>query len=332
MDKVRVGILGAGGIANRHFNALAGNPKAEVTAICDIEIEKAREMAGRTKNAKAFGSLDSLLAETRVDAMYVCMPPFAHSGEVEMLAARGTHLFLEKPIALTAERARSMTAACTAAGIVTQVGYHHRCGAAIRRLKTLIDSGVAGPPTLFDGRYACNSLHGPWWREREKSGGQLLEQVIHTYDLCMYLFGEPESVCGFTANIGHRDVENYTSEDTGAGIVRFKSGALAAIASTNNAEPGKWINSYSVFCKNLTVHFENSNQAEFIFTGENPPRTELVNEDTDLAAIQCDSFLDVVLGKTQPICPVTEGLHSLLLVESVVESARQGGLPVQYRR
>jgi predicted dehydrogenase len=329
MNKIRIGILGAGGIAQRHLQALLAHEEVVVTAICDTNPENAKRLAAEA-DAKATSDFDKLLASNLIDGLYICLPPFAHCGQVERAAQQGIHIFIEKPIALDSSRARSMVEVCSGAGIVSQVGYQNRFGYATQKLKEMIDDGSAGKVTLFDGRYACNSLHSPWWRDKLKSGGQIFEQVIHTYDIAMYFLGKPESVSGIVSNLCHQEVENYTVEDTAVGLIRFKSGALATIASTNNGVPGKWLNSYSVFCENVTVHFEGPNTAEFIYTSEEPVRYERYDVERDLFEIQCQKFIAAIKNEEPEVCPISEGLRSLKLVEGVTKSSKQGGLMLSY--
>src|SRR5205823_10140576 len=134
---------------------------------------------------------------------------------------------------LDLETAGRMVETTGRAGVRTQVGFMSRFGEAVERVKGMLDSGEAGPAGLMLGKYFCNALHAPWWREKEKSGGQIVEQIIHTYDIVRYLLGEPESIFARTANLFHRDVERYTSEDVSATVITFKNGAVATVAGTN---------------------------------------------------------------------------------------------------
>ena len=124
-----------------------------------------------------------------------------------------------------------------------------RFGDAVEQLKRKIVNGEAGLPGLLSARYFCNNLHASWWRERSKSGGQLVEQVIHMFDLLRYLAGEADSVFSRQENLYHRDVENYAIEDVSATIISFLNGGLGVVYATNNAIPGKWINDYRVVAR-----------------------------------------------------------------------------------
>lgn len=88
----------------------------------------------------------------------ICLPPYAHSDEVEVAAQHGDHLLMEKPIALSSEHAWRMVTAVEKAEIKTLVGFMNRFGAAVERLKALLTSGESGPVGLMRARYFCNAL------------------------------------------------------------------------------------------------------------------------------------------------------------------------------
>ena len=90
------------------------------------------------------------------------------------------------------------------------------------------------------------------------------------------------------------------------------------------------MNTYSVFCEKVTVHFEDADHAEFIYTAEKPLRSERVDKDSDLTDIQCQIFINAILNKGTEVCSVTEGLRSLLLVEGINKSSEQGGVMLPY--
>jgi len=328
---LRVGILGAGYMAGVHGARLVRQRGVKLAAICALE--GAEELSGRLTGGRAavYLDFDRMLSEVPLDALYVCLPPFAHSGQAERAAARGLHLFLEKPIAIEPRRAASIVRAIEKAGVVSQVGYLSRFGTAVRRLKKMIDDGSAGRPTLFQGRYFCNSLHKPWWRDVSKSGGQVLEQIIHLYDLALYLFGEVVSVSGFTANLCHRDVEGYTVEDTSVSAMRFKNGALGSIVGSNCAVPGEWTGDYRVVCKNVTVLFSGPNEAEFIHTAGGKVRRLTHSKEMDLFLEETKNFLAAVRGRAEPVAPAREGLKGVKLTSAVLASAAGGGKPIRIR-
>ncbi|HEY5586399.1 MAG TPA: Gfo/Idh/MocA family oxidoreductase [Ruminiclostridium sp.] len=327
MKDIKVGILGAGGMAKVHAKNLMKLPGVQVVSMCARSEEDAKINIAAVQDleAKAFGDFYQMLREISIDVLYVCLPPFAHSGQVEAAAAKGIHIFLEKPIALEPKRAKSMLEAIESAGVISQVGYHMRFGSAVKELKRMITQGEAGKPTLFDGRYDCNHLHSQWWRDVNKSGGQIIEQVIHVYDLSMHFFGKPESVFGFLSNTCHKDVSDYTVEDTSVASVRFLSGALANISASNCAIPMEWNNTFTVICEKVTAYFKDANNAKFVMTNQNPPVIIEVKSQMDTYFEETKAFIEAVKEGKPSICPIEEGCNSLYLVDAVVRSSKQAG-------
>src|SRR5690606_28493348 len=139
--------------------------------------------------------------------------------EVEAAASKGIHVMIEKPIALDMAKANAMTAAVEKAGVKSQVGFMMRFLDVTEKIKALM-SGGQGPGVQYVGRYMCNSLHSPWWRYKDKSGGQMVEQITHQFDLCRYLMGDAVQVFAYANNVAHQDVEGYTVEDVSGTVIR----------------------------------------------------------------------------------------------------------------
>jgi predicted dehydrogenase len=331
MKRLQVGFLGAGYMGQMHASLVAGLPGVRLAAACSVPVDGALAIAAIDPAAgtAVYSDFDVMLRQTPLDALFIAVPPFAHSGQFEQAAKRGVHVFIEKPIALDAKRGVRMARAAQAAGIVTQVGYHMRYGVAVRKLKQLIDTGAAGTPTLMDARYDCNSLHGPWWMDRDKSGGQVLEQIIHLYDLARHFLGEPSAVSGFVANLCHGDVKGYTVEDTSAVSLRFQGGALANISGSNCAVPMEWNSAVTVVCRNVTVHFASPNKAEFIFTGGKSVKRVLVEGDTNPYALEDREFLKAVRENRQAAPSIEDGLRSLQMVRGALASSARNGAVVR---
>jgi predicted dehydrogenase len=315
MKRFRVGLIGCGGIAQRHAKILASLEQTELAALCDVEADRAERFRHEyAPAAPTFTSYRDMYAATPLDIVYICLPPFAHRDEVDLAAERGIHVFIEKPIALDLGTARQMVAATDQAGVKTQVGFMSRFGEAVERVKGMLVSGEAGAPGLMLGKYYCNALHAPWWRERARSGGQIVEQIIHTYDVVRYFLGEPDTVYASTDNLFHRDVERYTSEDVSATVIRFREGAVAAIAGTNGAIPGHWINAFELVAGSLTAVFTDPNHATVTRTGVQPPTVETVAGKRDLMRAETLDLLEAIEQDRPTRVPMIEGYRTLELV------------------
>ncbi len=340
MARIRVGILGAGGLGRTQGQRGAQQRGAEVAAICSRTLASAEALSEELTGGSAMATddVDWLLAEGKLDALYVCLPPAAHAGEVEKAARKGIHLMLEKPLALTVRRASSMVRAIRQAGVISHVGYHMRFAAPVRKLAGWIADGSAGTPVLFQGRFFCNALHGQWWRDVEQSGGQVFEQAIHIYDMAMHLLGRPERVCGFAANLTHGDVPGYTVDDNSVSILRFQSGAMATIAASNSAEPMDWKGDFRVVCRNVTAEFDGLDRATFAWSGGEPAerfwqtgRTlgrQAVDKPTDCYLEQTREFLRAISGKRASLAPAEEGLLGVKMVAGVLRSSSGNGKAV----
>ncbi|MCI0394972.1 MAG: Gfo/Idh/MocA family oxidoreductase [Chloroflexi bacterium] len=322
---LRAAILGCGGFAHKHAHILTTffQEEVELVAFCDRNEWKARAFGDQYSAGRAavFNDHRTLLDQAKLNLLVVCLPPYGHSDEVELAAAHGVHLLMEKPIALSSEHAWRMVAAAEQAGIQTQVGFMNRFGEAVEQFHSLLASGAAGPAGLMSARYFCNSLHAPWWRVREKSGGQLVEQVIHMVDLMRYLLGEPATVYSRQANLFHRDVPNYTVEDVSATVISFAGGALGVIYATNGAILDRWISDYRVVAQNVTADFADANQATFYWTDEPGRRPTTITSTKDIYLSQMQDLLAAIRNGGATRTPLREGAKTLDLALAAARSA-----------
>jgi len=322
MGLIKLGIIGSGYMASVHLKNIAQIENVDAVAICDPFVNPI-EMMKSYGISSYYEDFKKMIDEISLDAIIITIPPFAHGGEVEYAAEKGVAVFMEKPIALTLDRAQSMAKAVERSGIKSMVGYMMRYGAAVKKLKEMIDNGEAGKVTLFDARYECNSLHTPWWKVLEKSGGQILEQIIHLYDLSLFLMGTPKAAVGIKTNLCHQDVEGYTVEDTSSGIITFENGSIASISGTNCAVPMNWGNPFTVVCQNVTVNFKDANNAEFIYTNLEQPVRETISTEDNLYLAEINAFIDLLSGKDVKVSSILDGLESFKMVYSVSNSNGQ---------
>lgn len=322
MDRLRVGLVGAGGIGGRHATAVGQLPdEMEFVACCGREEEKTEEFAARFKVA-AFTDFERMLGEARLDLLIVALPPFAHSGQVESAARAGVHLLVEKPIALEMERANGMVEAADVAGVLAACGFMYRFGAATMRWDELTASGETGPVGHFSGQFHSNSLHSPWWRERAKAGGQVVEQLIHIVDLARHTLGMPQTVYARTANLFHRDVPRYDTEDVSAIILGYDEGRIGVLHASNAAVPGRWFKQWQIVAGKMTGRFADFNAAELIRTsGE--ASSEHIASQKDVFVAQLEDVAEAIREKRPPMVPLSDGAASLRVVLAARQSAEE---------
>lgn len=322
--------MGCGFIGGVHASTLARIEGVELSALCDVDRDKAEALACKLADNPAapvpeggpsvYDDYGEMVAGD-VDAVFVCLPPFAHDDEIARAAKAGKHVFVEKPIALTSEAASAMVDAAEQAGIVTQVGYMMRFSPAIERIRSLIDDGTAGRPTFYQATYSCNALHAPWWREKAKSGGQVFEQAIHLYDLALYFLGRPASVACAMGNLCHGDVERYTIEDTSSAVIRFEGGAIGNLNATNCAVPGEWNHEFTLVCEKMVARLKNGSELELVFTGGEEVTRETHTFDDDVFVAEDEAFLDSVRNGAASAVPLSAGRDGVRLVEAATRAA-----------
>lgn len=222
---LRVGVIGAGGMGSIHLDTLADREDVDMTAVCTHDRIKAETVAD-THGAAGYTDHEELFASHDLDAVFVCVPPFAHGSPEHAAAEYGVDMFVEKPIALDSQTAREVHEAVADAGILTQVGYMLRYAEITEHARNLIgDRDTA----LIDGHWR-GEVPGPsWWRERALSGGQVVEQSTHVYDLLRYLGGEIDRV---VAEGGRRLVEALDFPDSTTAVLRHENGTVSQVAST----------------------------------------------------------------------------------------------------
>ncbi|MGC4376669.1 Gfo/Idh/MocA family oxidoreductase [Fictibacillus sp. Mic-4] len=228
MEKVKVGFVGVGGIAGAHLRNVQQDPQAEIVAVCDIVKENA-EKKGAEYGARAYTDIDLMLEKEMLDALFICVPPFAH-GEIEEKAAKkGIHLLVEKPLGLDLDTVNRKAEAIRKAGIVNASGYCLRYLDTVQKAKEYLkDKTVA----MVRGHYLTSWVPTPWYREMKKSGGQLVEQSTHTIDMIRYLVGEIDKVYANMSLVLLNDIENIDIPDVTSVNFTFESGGVGHLDST----------------------------------------------------------------------------------------------------
>ena len=324
--KIRVAVVGMGNMGRCHSDHMLKMDDVELVALYD-QFKKPADNYKKEHNldCNTYDDYDEMLKKEKIDAIYICLPPFCHNGQVEKAAKKGIHIFIEKPIALTVKRGKSMVDAIKKAKVVSQVGYQMRFGNAVQRFKELVKSGEAGKPMLFSASYECNSLHSDWWRIKEKCGGQLFEQVIHLYDMAQYIMGSAKDCSGRVANLGHKNVPGYTIEDTSISNIVFENGTLGVITGSNCAVKNLWAARFKIVCENLTMEFEDQNNAKITWTNKNEGSVEVITGKNDVSMMEDEYFINTIKGKNKQFATIEDGYEDLKLVASVVESSENNG-------
>ncbi|MEA3485537.1 MAG: Gfo/Idh/MocA family oxidoreductase, partial [Candidatus Aerophobetes bacterium] len=235
--KMRVGFIGTGRIANRHLEKLIRIKNVELISFCDLIKERAEEVA-KKYGGRAYTDHYKMLDKENLDAVYICLPPFAHTNQEILAAEKGINLFIEKPIALNLEKARQINEVIKKAGIISSVGYVYRYSDIVNRVKEEVgDKKIA----LLLGYYLSSMPHPSWWRKKDASGGQIVEQATHIFDLARYFAGEVDKLYAQRSQGLMSNIENYSVDDASCVSLHFRNGTIGTISSTCLLQrKGRW--------------------------------------------------------------------------------------------
>ncbi|NLO72562.1 MAG: Gfo/Idh/MocA family oxidoreductase [candidate division WS1 bacterium] len=325
---LRLGFIGSGGMTVTHTTAMAGFKNIQFAAFCDVKKAKAAVFAEKYA-AEAFTDPGKMLAQAELDAVWINLPPFAH-GEAEMACLEHQVPFLiEKPINKDLRQAAKIAAAVEKAGLLTCVGYLNRYQPSVEAARKLLlqDPGIyanggwlGAPPRSGDPE----GIWG-WWIQKDKSGGQFVEQVTHTIDLARYLLGDAESVTAYAARGFVKGIKNYTNDDALAASVKFKSGAVANFFASCSAGAGGGVYLH-VYALNTGIRLIGwSHDAEIWQAGKKRPKR--VASKPNAFALEDAAFLKAVRTGDPAGIKTTyaDGLKTLELTLAATQSAEKNG-------
>lgn len=272
---VKVAFAGAGGIADTHMSLLRTMDDVEIVAVADTVQQKAESLASRYM-ARAYNDYRQMLASEEMDALYVCVPPYAHE-EMEILAAgKGVHLFVEKPVALTLQKALEVRDAIRDGGVFSAVGYHWRY-----QENTDIARSILGGKTIgmVNGYWMGRMPAVSWWRQMDKSGGQVVEQTGHIIDLARYLCGEIVEVYAAYTRLTYEKTEEADIPDFGSITLKFANGAVGTMVNTCALEVTHTVGLH-VVCSDVVIELHGDlkviepGHTEIYASGQNPIQME----------------------------------------------------------
>ena len=318
---VRIGFFGVGGIAQHHLNHLKEIPEAQIVAACDINEERVKAMTAPF-GAAAYTDSAKMLAESKLDALYVCVPPHAH-GDIEIRAAqKGLHLFVEKPVNLYMDQAIKAGEAIRKAGVMSQVGYSLRYIASAIRLKEFLKDKEVGSAHVF----RWNGLPGvPWWRQYGQGGGQLVEMTTHQLDLLRWVMGEVEAVSAiYSFKRLFKELPDVTVPDSQAILLKFRSGASATI-NTACAAGKSGMSSVDFVIRDAKVAWKGD--ALIVDPAEQYPLPAAPAETPSIDA----AFVRAIISGNAALLrsPFDDGLKTLAVTLAANRSAEAGGKLIQ---
>ncbi|HEY5562210.1 MAG TPA: Gfo/Idh/MocA family oxidoreductase [Clostridiaceae bacterium] len=351
--KVRVGIIGCGGIANgKHLPSLAALKEVEMVAFCDIVEEKAIEAAKKygAPGAKVYTSYKELLRDETIEVVHVLTPNKEHSFiTIDSLEA-GKHVMCEKPMAKTYAEGKAMVEAAKRTGKKLTIGYQNRQRSDSAYLHQLCDRGDLGE-IYYAKAHAIRRRAVPTWgvflNEDEQGGGPLIDIGTHALDLTLWMMDnyKPKYVVGSVyrkladtknaANAwGPWDPKEYTVEDSAFAFITMENGATIMLESS-------WaLNSLDVDEAKCTLCGTKAgadmkdglriNGEDFSKLYVKKPDLEAGGvafydgKSEDAGVTEARQWINAVINDTQPTVKPEEALVVTQILEAIYKSAKIG--------
>lgn len=251
MEKVRIGIIGCGGIANgKHLPSLKHMPEVEVVAFCDIIEERAEKACKEfgTPDAKVYTDYKELLKDKTIDAVHVLTPNREHSFITVDALNADKNVMCEKPMAKTYAEAKEMVDTAKKTGKLLTIGYQYRCNPAPLYLKKVCEAEELGE-IYYAKAHATRRRAVPTWgvflNEYEQGGGPLIDIGTHALDMTLWMMNnyKPKMVVGnIYKKLGQqRDAGNawgdwdpaeFTVEDSAVGFITMEDGATVVLEAS----------------------------------------------------------------------------------------------------
>ena len=241
---IRTGIIGCGVIAPTHIQSYQRLPDVEVTAVCDLVPEKAKDLAEIFSIEKIYPTCQELLADPGIDAVSICTDHESHTAIAIDALKAGKHVICEKSLASNKENlAKMVEEAARHPELVASGVFQHRFDPSYLYLKELLEENTFGTLLTADlsvmclrteAYYKADSWRGTWAKE---GGALLINQAIHFIDMISWVMGGVESISGAWKNLDHKGI--IECEDTATASIIYRNGALGSLTASS-ASPLNW--------------------------------------------------------------------------------------------
>jgi predicted dehydrogenase len=316
---LRLGLVGAGAIAQTYAQALASCGSARLAAVADVRDEAARAMA-ESAGARAFASHQAMLAAGGLDAAVVCTPPSTHAEIALDLVHAGLHVLCEKPFTLSSAEARGMVDAAERAGVRLTMASKFRYVEDVIRAKSIVTSGILGEIVLFENAFTTRvDMAGRWHADPVQSGGGvLIDNGTHAFDLMRYFLGPLAEVqC-----VEGKRVQGLPVEDTVRIFARSTAGVMGSIDLSWSID--KNLDSYlNIYGSHGTVsvgwhasRYKQSSGRDWVVFGGGYDKLQAFRR-------QLENFAAAVRGREPLLVGPADAIASVEVVEAAYASLRE---------
>jgi predicted dehydrogenase len=323
---LRIGIVGAGVIARDHVTALRAAQNAKIVAVADVAAERARDLAAAA-GAEPYEDYRQLIG--KVDAVWICTPPFQHADQAVEFADAKVHVFCEKPIAVELAEADRMIVACRKSGVKLMVGHVIRYYPETLEIKRRVERGDIGEPVFAFGRRLTGSTLrelSPWARDPKLSGGFAIESGVHEIDTIRFLGGEVETIF---ARVRYDDSAHPGFDTDFRALMGLRGGVGAEVAESRYSGMAQWV--WGVTGSKATAISRRRGTVSHVVIGQEErvdPVDPVTRADGVNASMLAENqaFIDAVAGDADVPIPGEEGRRNVAVALAGHQSARENRL------
>lgn len=345
MQKVKWGVIGAGGIADRRtLPGMMLSDKCELVAVMEVNEEQSKALAQKYNAKHAYTTADELLSNEEIEAVYIASPVKFHKDQVIAAAKAGKHVLCEKPIAVQMADSASAQAACEDAGVLAAAGFMMRYHSLHRKMREIVTSGKLGQVVSCRAQMNCwyPDIPGNWRQQKAQSGGgALMDLGIHCIDLLEYIL---DSKCQSVMAMCDTKTFAYDIEDSANVMLKLQNGAVAYV-DTNFNIPDDAVTCRleimgtkgSIIAENTISQVESGTlTCRFIDQGAYnamQDRTEtqvetFLPEDGNMYTKELDSFSESIRNNIPVTVPMSDAVHVQRVIEAAYQSSQEGKLVV----
>ena len=347
MSKVKIGLIGAGNIANTHLEAYQNVPDAEIVAICDINPKRLEKTANRFNIERRYPDVESMLAANPdLDAADVCVWNCNHAECTIKALNAGLNVLCEKPMAYSVKEAEEMLAVAEKNGKLLMIGFVLRFSDDAKIAMDFINKGYLGDIYYSKAQYVRRHGNpGGWFSDKSRSGGgPIIDLGVHVIDLTRYMMGNPKPVSVYAVaseRLGDRkhlktgagwvpedatDKDICDVEDFATALIRYDNGACTFLETSYDIN-GEEIAKRQIFgtkggmdlTKGIKIYTEVND-----YLADINVQTAHLKGGTDMFTAEMAHFVDCVGNGTECRAKAKDGIAVMKILEAIYASARTG--------
>ncbi len=324
MSKLKVGIIGLGGIARSHCDAIAALDNVEVVAVADLFEAKRSAYMEKYKIPRGYATHTELLADDEIDAVAIVLGHQLHHRLTVDACNAGKHVLVEKPMAISLEQCDDMIEAAAANHVKLMVGHTQHFYGTSLKAKAILDSGALGP-LITSVCYMSKNWNGatrrPQYRSRYHGGGMWLTNGVHVVDRLTWMMAS--QAVSVSAAIGTR-AHYQAADDSATAFIRYKNG-LAGVAVAVGYADGAPNYECQVICANGTLRFSQHGE-KYVKVGKDDKWEDIPFEDPPAEMyFEWKAFADAIAQDIEPPTHGEYGRHIMEILFAAEESAIRGG-------